>query len=204
MIRVILSLLLVLFLQAGCGLRGYRALYIENAALVNPTIYEETMTQAQGEDEQKTNFPVVAHRIRPGTGTVIAYRTWSPGCYFIIDDESYKKVTIYIPSVLVESGSIILGTNTDTVSMTVEGGSAWPGLGLIGIARKGFFRYRRTSPKEIDAEIELELDRYNIGWKKPEAPLHFYKHLTLRNRDVADLTAWEGREGADIYNETYP
>lgn len=201
-----LILILTLLLQAGCSLLGYRTLYIENAALTDPTMYDAELKNVseKGKASDKDFLPVVAHRICNGTGTAIAYRKWSPGSWFIIDDEGYEKITIYIPHILEKEGNIILGTNTGTISIIASGGSAWPKTGLIGVAQKGSIKYKRTSSHEIEVEIDLVVNLYNISWNELGPSRHFHEQVTLKKKDIHSITPWEGREGSHIYDETYP
>ena len=197
-------ILALLILIPGCGV--HRAIYVEHAALENPSLYKNMNKELQEKKAEngKTNFPVMGHRIVPGEGTVIAYRAWSPGSIFVIDDEHYEKVTIYMSGSLLGNAEINIEDNPNIIVLYVSGGSAWPKHGCYGTSTNGFLRYNPTLFGGMEAEISFRANLTNAFSGDPCEQIMFHKKFKIEKKLLTDLSPWEGRPSSRIIQETYP
>ncbi len=204
MYRVIILALMILL--QGCGWRGYQAFYVEHAALENPFLYKNMIKELRENKHGNgnANMPVMAHRIVPGEGVVIAYRSWSPGSIFVVDDESYEKMTIYMPGSLPSEGEIKLEDNPNIITVYVLGGSAWPKHGCYGTATKGVLHFTPESLERMQAEVSFQADLTNAFSGDSCEQIIFNKKFTIHKKLIKDLSPWEGRPSDRIRQETYP
>jgi hypothetical protein len=87
------------------------------------------------EDEQ---FPVYAHRLKRGLGTVFAWRFYSNGELLTVDDEEYRKITIWIAGPAPSSSTTLsLGDESTAILILSHGGSAWPDTECCGYGTAG-------------------------------------------------------------------
>src|SRR5574341_1039325 len=127
-------------------------------------------------------YGVGIHRISSGNGLVLGYRWYSNGELNAIDDEFYKKLTIFIPSDAVESGKVYDLSNQPVVVLYSSGGSAWPRSGCHGFIVEGWVVFRSISTDRIEAELDAKKLSSPLGiptWcNAKDIPLHFkFKRL---------------------------
>jgi hypothetical protein len=83
-------------------------------------------------------FPVYAHRLKRGSGTIFAWRFYSNGKLFTIDDEDYRKITVWIAGPPPHSPTTIsLGDESKAILISSDGGSAWPDFECCGYGTAG-------------------------------------------------------------------
>ncbi len=146
-LKTLLVALGVIALLAG-GLIAYAAsdkedtFVIQNAELADVGHLQRLESQdAATKAHRQDDFAVYAHRLKRGTGTVLGFRAYSPGRMFIIDDENYRKVTLWIAGATPTSPvEIRLGQNSQAHLVFSDGGSAWPRSGCSGYGASGVVR----------------------------------------------------------------
>lgn len=100
--------------------------------------------QTEAESRNGGNFGVYAHRLKRGSGTVLGFRAYSPGKLMTIDDETYRKVTVWIASGVPADGIEERFGDDSRVRLVVsEGGSAWPRRDCSRVAIGGTLRVQR-------------------------------------------------------------
>jgi len=141
-------------------------------------------------------FAARAHRLRHGRGTIYAWRAYDPGDWSAIDDERYRKLTIWTAEPLPATEAVWpLGDDRRVVAVYTAGGSAWPERACAGALVRGTLHVRPrwhgvrvdvrgvTGSPCADREIALSFDA---------TPLSF---------DA--LTPWLGLPAEHPYAETY-
>lgn len=140
-------------------------------------------------DEQ---FPVYAHRLKPGSGTVFAWRFYSNGEPSTIDDEVYRKVTLWIAGPLPTSSTTIsLGDESKAVLISCHGGSAWPGGECCGYGTAGSVTLTPSGPRftiTIQADITPTGSSGSPGCVSEKVDRKF----TAKKMAFEDLTPWLG------------
>jgi hypothetical protein len=151
----------------------------------------------------RSDFSVYAHRLRRGTGTIFAFREYSPGKLSVIDDERYRKITVWIAGDLpLSETEVPLGDPKGARVIISEGGSAWPRSGCSCVATAGIVRIQ---PNGKRFTVTIFADNASIGdpansWCKPQKlDLSF----VAKQIDFSDLTPWLGKQGRHPYEETY-
>lgn len=180
--------------------------FITSAEFDNPK-YFATLTREQIDREQL--YPVFGHRIKAGKGVVIAYRWFSEGSLSTIDDEVYKKLTIWIDQLVFDSSTLInLGNNSNVVVFYSQGGSAWPGSGFHGYAIRGTIQLTERTGSNLTASVSARLrlsssqgDMYGHRDLIPDSTFNFA--FSCKKLDPSDMIPWLGCPGEHVYDETY-
>jgi hypothetical protein len=146
--------------------------------------------------------PVYAHRLKRGSGTIFAYRFYSNGDLGIIDDEDYRKVTVWIAGAIPRSAvDLPLGDESKCLLVFGHSGSAWPEAGCSGYGTSGTVRVEpagRYFKITIHGEVTPVGNAYaRCGIEKVD--------LIFQAKEIAfeDLTPWLGIAGRFVYDETY-
>lgn len=182
--------------------------FLEQAALEKPQLFREMAQPQYFKEHEQRGLGVAGHRIVEGEGLVLAYRWYSPGFVFLIDDERYRKLTVWFPSGLEgRSGAVRLGSG-DVVAVYSEGASAWPHRYCYGYLESGTIRYARRGDDHIDADIDASAvllwpfpgGRGYCAGERETAERYPFKKLS-----GSRLTPWLGRPrpGDHVYRETY-
>jgi hypothetical protein len=186
-------------LAAGCA-RDLSAV-VDGAAMQAPV-------PATGDDRNDAEMAHVAHRIAPGSGTILLLREYDPGSAMAIDDETFRKVTLTLPRPLPESGEIKLDPSSDV--RVIEGGSAWPRAACVAKAvRSGRVTWASRWHGALDLTLELDLKLQSVT---PGSRSECDREERIRwsgrvPREALDrLTPFQGRVTADVdvYDESYP
>jgi len=184
-------------LVAGCA-RDLSAV-VDGAAMQPPA-------PATGDARHDAETAHVAHRITPGSGTILLLREYDPGSAMTIDDEGFRKVTLMLPRPLPESGEITLGPSSDV--RVIEGGSSWPRAACVTKSvRAGrvawLTRWRGTLQLTLELDVAMQpvspggecARDERIAWsgRVPRMPLE-------------RLSPFQGRVTGDlsVYRETHP
>lgn len=118
---------------------------LADAEPVSPTLLDELA--AEPHESRFTREPSVygVHRLKPGRGLVLGYRAFSPGNAWIIDDESYDKLTIWLPQGI-STASKAFDLAKDPVVVTLSSGSsAWSQHGCSGYVDSGRLHVEQKS-----------------------------------------------------------
>jgi hypothetical protein len=192
------------------GLWAYAAIDKEDTfALQNSEFddanYLRKIESSKGDDRlihHQDYVPVYAHRLKRGSGTIFAYRFYSNGKMSTIDDEDYRKVTLWIAGALPRSRvDLPLGDESKCLLVFAHGGSAWPQAGCSGYGTSG------------TVTVEPARRRFKItihGGVTPAGNAHDRcgiekVDLTFEAKEIAfeNLMPWLGIAGRHPYDETY-
>ena len=152
-----------------------------------------------------SEFVITGHRIMEGNGTVVTYRTFSPGGPFFVDQAAFQKLTIFLPfSLSNDLPEVNIGDREDMIAYWSNGSSNFPGkTGCFGYASGGRIRLSRISSTDLSAELFITFDLVSPGgWQKECGKFVFNENVILQRKDVNTLTPWEGTAGAHIYDES--
>ena len=147
-------------------------------------------------------LPVAAHRLKRGSGTVFAWRFYSNGKLSVIDDEDYRKITIWIPgSPPTSPSTLALGDESKVILISSIGGSAWPRSECCGYGTSGTIT---ITPSWRGLAITVDAQITPVGSKSRQCTLNRVNR-TFTAREIAfdDLTPWLGKAGRHPYDETY-
>ena len=153
------------------------------------------------EDEQ---FPVFAHRLKRGSGTIFAWRFYSNGELMTIDDEDYRKITVWIAGPPPSSPTTIsLGDETKAVLIFSRGGSAWPDFECCGYGTSGTIT---ITPAGRRFTIAIKGQVTAVGTRNKQCASETVNR-TFKAKEIAfeSLTPWLGIAGqpGHPYQETY-
>jgi hypothetical protein len=181
--------------------------YILNASLRNPEYLYELENRLAKEDAYRVldeTPSVYAHRLKRGGGTILAYRWFSRGGSYVMDDERFEKITIWLPELPSERVSTFdISDRTSVIVVYTKGASAWPDIACSGYLNAGQLIVRRKG-KRLVVTVE--------GTLQPLAVLAFANPCnsrTIENEfhateiDHHELTTWLGKPGSHPYYETY-
>jgi hypothetical protein len=105
--------------------------YLRDAELSNHSYLYQVEDRLKKEQNHckllKDSPSVYIHRIKRGKGLILAYRWYSNGKLWIIDDEGFEKLTIWLAMNEIPNESILRFEDSDTlIGVYTKGGSAWP------------------------------------------------------------------------------
>jgi hypothetical protein len=146
--------------------------------------------------------PVYAHRLKRGSGAIFAHRFYSNGDFWIIDDEGYRKVTIWIAGGLPRSAvNLPLDDASKCLLVSAHGGSAWEQAGCSGYGTSGTVR---VEPAGRHFKITIHADVTPVGNDHDRCGSEKVD-LVFQAKEISfeDLTPWLGIAGRDPYDETY-
>ena len=147
-------------------------------------------------------FPVYAHRLKRGSGSVFAWRFYSNGNVNTIDDEVYRKVTLWIAGPPPASPTnISLGDESKAVLIWCNGGSAWPGHECCGYGTSGAVSIAPSS-RGFTIAIDADITPAGSGDSKCDSE-RVNRSFQARTIGFDDLTPWLGIAGRHPYHETY-
>lgn len=139
-----------------------------------------------------------AHRIARGDGWVIAYRRFSPGGVFTIDDESFEKLTLWLADSSSEGERTVELPSLQALVIYSRGGSAWPVTACSGWLSTGEVRVQPGGRRFL-VEVSGSLAGAT-GHCPPTVALKFQSNEL---EDVSLLTPWLGAQGDSHYSESY-
>jgi hypothetical protein len=181
---------------------------LRNAELINPTfLYEldsifKTHKHENSYKERIERQSVYIHRIKEGTGLILAYRFYSNGKVSVMDDEFFEKLTIWISdSELKSTSQLILSDRSKVLAVYTQGGSAWPEMVCSGYINSE------------DIKVDFGGGGYKValmGKLSPTGnrgnscnPKIINKTFFAKNIEFKNLTTWLGKPGNHPYQETY-
>jgi hypothetical protein len=150
----------------------------------------------------RDGFAAASHRLGRGDGTILAYRYYSHGKVTTIDDEVYRKITIWLRDAPESNESAIdLNDRGRAVLVLSHGGSAWPQSSCSGYATSGTVRVTREGARyriAIVADVKMQ----SRPWDRCR-PEHLDESFEAAQISFEDLTPWLGLQGEHAYAETY-
>ena len=202
---------LVVLTFIGMGsLLAYRSIdkedgfFVRNAALLDPNYLISRETRPRQPSELYESAGVSAHRLKLSPGVVLGYRFYSGGDPLSVDDETYVKITVWLPHELPQTTTeVALGDASRALVIYSRGGSAWPERGCSGFVNSGRLRIAAVG-KRYSVSVVGRLEHRAVHLEAP--------HCTTEPVEVvfeaaeipfAQLTPWLGREGSHPYDETY-
>lgn len=210
MVLIAVASVAVLAVLVVTGLFAYAAIDKEDTFyLVDAEPSDANYLFLLDADPQKSSidwerFGFAVHRVKRGKGVVFGYRFYSNGSVMAIDDEVYRKVTVWLPS-----GAPIVGTEfnladrSNAVVMFSAGGSAWPRNDCSGYVSSGTLRVEPGSggyAVSVDGQLEPR-GNSDVWGHCTQQPVT----LEFDARQIAfeQLTPWLGNAGVHPYDETY-
>ena len=201
----------ILALMIGAGLSSCAAIdredqfYLVDAEPQDPAY----LFALEGDSEKPSDpgrFGFAVHRLQGGRGVVFGYRFYSKGSVLARDDETYRKVTVWLPSGLPRSPEEFdLADRTRVVAMFSRGSSAWPRSDCSGYVSPGTVRVEpRGEGYRISVDGRLEPRGTRGGGQScRQQPVKL--EWEAREVSFGDLTPWLGAAGpgAHPYSETH-
>lgn len=205
--KVIVLFVSIIGVISGCALRQVDSFYLDRAAMSEVDLHKSAKQAIALNKPPKTSseFVITGHRIIDGSGTVIAYRAFSSGELFFVDQATFQKLTIFLPfSLSNDLTEVSLSEREDVIAYWSSGSSNFPGkTGCFGYVSNGRVRLSRITNTELSADLLITFDLVSPGgWKKECGRFVFNESMILKKRDVNALTPWEGTVGAHIYDES--
>src|SRR3989442_7180385 len=117
-------------------------------------------------DRHRFGFDV--HRLKRGKGAIFGYRFYSNGSVMVIDDELYRKVTVWLPAGAPKSQTELdLADRASAVVMFSRGASAWPRNDCSGYVSSGSLRVEhRASRYAVKLHGQLDPRGNSEVWKE--------------------------------------
>jgi hypothetical protein len=196
---------------AGGVLLAYAAIdkedrfYLVNAEPADPNYLYSLDVDPQKSSLDRERFGFAVHRLKRGRGIVISYRFYSNGSIWAIDDETYRKLTVWIPSGAPQSPMVLdLADRANAVVMFSRGGSAWPRNDCSGYVSSGALRVgHRGGRYVVSVHGELEPRGNSDVFKKNCVPQPVDLEFEASELSFEQLTPWLGIAGSYPYAETY-
>lgn len=205
----LVAIVALLVLVLG-GLWAYAAIdkedtFVLQHAEFDNASYLRQIDSSKGDDRWRNHrdyVPVYAHRLKRGSGAILAHRFYSNGDLGVIDDEMFRKVTVWIAGGLPRSAvDLPLGDATKCLLLFAHSGSAWPQAGCSGYGTSGTVR---VEPAGRRFKITIHAEVTPVGNNHDRCEMEKID-LTFKAKEIAfeDLTPWLGIAGRHVYDETY-
>jgi hypothetical protein len=177
---------------------GYLASLAAERQAISPTD-KSSQQLAQLAQSKPT---VAAHRLQPGDGLVIGYRSFTPGT-LIDGDESYQKTTIWLKAIP-EQGEVSLDNAENIKTVVSKGSVRHLAMSCAGYLHSGKLRLESAAggyQLQITAQFAplatTELQDY---CEAGEFDLSFYAPLI----GWPDINPWLGKLAENIVDEVQP
>jgi hypothetical protein len=200
--RALLALSAVLATTMAAGCAHSLSAVVPSAALL-------AHVPKGGDRERDAANAHVAHHVAPGSGSVLLWRDYDGGGGMVSDDETFRKVSLALPSPLPASGEMALGPASDV--RVIVGGSAWPRAACEAKAvRAGTLAWKRRTLGGFHVTLDVEVDLRPVaagGIHQCDRTERIRWTGTVPQRRLEELTAFQGGHAGDdghIYRETYP
>lgn len=142
----------------------------------------------------KSNF----HWLKEGNQTAVFYGNFSGGNRNTMDDETFQKVTVVLPSI--EPGTYqIDGKNVK--GYFSKGGSAWPSAQCGSPIRSGELRIAKDPSGNIIANLKFQVVCKTLMDRQEN--ISFEKKFKLSKLAFNEALPWHGKKGKSILKETY-
>lgn len=177
---------------------------VANAELADAGYLQRLAGEGYLPFRRSSNFAVYAHRLKRGPGTVFGLRTYMPGKLGVIDDESYRKVTLWMAGAApATSADLPVGDDARVRLLITDGGSAWLHSACSHVGVGGTVRIERIGRR---FRVTIRAATAVSGQSPPQVLCRDGEvDLTFEAKEIAfaDLTPWLGVEGRDPFEETY-
>lgn len=152
----------------------------------------------------RDEMSVYVHRLSKGHGAVFAHRWYSNGDVMTIDDESFKKLTVWIDELPKKYPVEIDFTRHQKVKGAyTRGGSAWPRAACSGYLRSGSLILDKSGGSidvsVIGVFVPAGSGAYGGYCEEQELNIEF----SASELKFEELTPWLGLQGNHPYAETY-
>lgn len=181
--------------------------YLMNAELENPGLLYEIEKELQKDNDSQIShkkLTVHAHRIKKGDGIILGYRKFDGGWMFIMDDERFEKLTIWLPDNQIQKEKVYdLEDSENILALYTEGSSCWFLNTCSGYLKTGTVKIKRSGKSyrvEVDGILELHGTLKSHDWCKSK-PVKMVFNAGKIEHD--SLTPWLGKEGRTPIDETY-
>lgn len=150
------------------------------------------------------NPSVYIHRIKQGKGVVLAYRWYSNGDIFAIDDEKFEKITIWLSNAVLQNNmKVTFGDTSRIIGVYTKGSSAWPQAACSGYITSGELIINRSvSGYRVNISGQLLPTPSSISGKWC-SPQKIDKEFIAKKIEHVNITTWLGKPGKHPYDETY-
>jgi hypothetical protein len=181
--------------------------YLKNAQFSNfdyLTSLDKKIENKDDLDSLREKLNVYVHRISNGDGIIFAYRWYTNGNTMIIDDEGFKKITIWIAKEP-ESfpASFKFSSKQNVKAAYTSGGSAWPRSACSGYIESGTLSINKSG-SSYAVKIEGTFGpagSSSLGDYCKEQDINY--EFTASELEFFELTPWLGLKGDHPYAETY-
>lgn len=178
--------------------------YINDAELADSEYLDKLGSRTRVESSVvQERFHVHAHRIKLGQGVIFGHRFYSKGSLRLIDDEIYRKLTVWLPrSVATSPDSVQINDDSgEALVIWSHGGSAWPNAGCAGVMTSGKVLVEKLGSRyrvQVSGQLAPTLD-LNAACSGERVDLAF----VASEIEYSELTPWLGVAGEHPYDETY-
>lgn len=182
--------------------------FVQQAELKDSHLFEHERARMEAGEEIEFDeilYRVIGHQLKKGSGTILGYRWYSNGSAGIIDDELYRKLTVWIPERFANKpGLLQINSDTGIVAIYSSGASAWPRSGCHGQIQSGSL-HLEWGARQLKAKIEGVISYISDPLWKDQActPPVIQEEYTFDRLEFEELTPWLGLPGKHIYDETY-
>ena len=178
--------------------------FIVGAKLADPDYLRSVHPKIASQRAEMGHVGVFAHRLAVGQGAVIGYRKYSNGELSMIDDETYEKITIWLPKGLPTSPiEVRLNDASSAVVLRSHGGSAWPRHDCTGFVTDGALQITPAGT-HYAAKVSGRIGyHYEDSHSKECGSQTLEIVIRASKLNFAELTPWLGLEGKHVYDETY-
>ena len=182
--------------------------YLREAELANPSYLYEMEDRLKKEQDYyrllNDNPSVYIHRIKKGTGLILAFRWYSNGKLWIIDDEGFEKLTIWLAmNAITKETSWRFEDSDKLIGVYTKGGSAWPRNACSGYLRTGTVTIKpigKVYKVQVNAQLEPQGVRTLGDWGKAQ---NIKMEFSTKEIEHKNLTHWLGKASDHPYKETY-
>ncbi|MGY5452555.1 hypothetical protein ACVFI8_16660 [Agarivorans sp. MS3-6] len=203
----ILLILAIAALEIYASIDKQDTFFLKNAQFSNFDYLTNLDKKLQSKDDLSTlreEMNVYVHRLSKGDGFILAYRWYTNGNTMTIDDEGFKKITIWIPGLPTSfpaNYEFISGQNIKAAY--TSGGSAWPRAACSGYIESGLMSLNKSGASYT---VKIKGKVYPAGsssfgdyCKEQEIDYEF----SASELKFSKLSPWLGLEGDHPYAETY-
>ena len=208
---VLLALGALLALAVVCigGLYAYAAIdredkfFVVDAQPLDPDYLLKPFTAGSRDAREHLGHGV--HRLQRGRGIVLAERFYSNGSVNSIDDEYFRKLTVWIPGGPPQAEALFdLSDRANVLVFLSQGGSAWPRDACSGHVSTGTMRVARKGAR-YQVSLHGQFSPHgNAGSVRDCKASPVDIEFAATELQFSKLTPWLGSaDGKHPYAETY-
>lgn len=201
----------VLVALVVCAVAGYAAyeaadkedsFYVVGAQPLDASVLDRPLDESVVRQGLEPAYGFTVHRLKPGQGMVLGYRFYSNGHVMAIDDEIYRKLSVWLPAVPSSwPATFDLADSGKAAVFYSRGGSAWPDNDCSARLSSGTVRVeRRGDDYAVAVHGQLVPSVNSAARCKPESVDREFVAHALR---LEQLTPWLGAKGTHVVDETY-